>query len=100
MSFRLATRRAAVAGALLLPWSAAVAAFPERPVRIVLGFPPGSGPDVVARLLAEGLREAWAAGVVVDNKPGAAALGHAPGDGVAASIPGWSEEVRPPRQAD
>ena len=27
-------------------------------------------------------------------------VGHAPGDGVAASIPGWSEEVRPPRQAD
>jgi tripartite-type tricarboxylate transporter receptor subunit TctC len=75
MRFRLITRRgAAVAGAaaLLLPWSGAFAAFPDRPVRIVLGFPPGSGPDVLARLLAEGLREAWPAGVVVDNKPGAA----------------------------
>lgn len=72
MNFRLVTRRAAVAGALLLPWSGAIAAFPDRPVRIVLGFPPGSGPDVVARLLAEGLRETWPAGVVVDNKPGAA----------------------------
>jgi tripartite-type tricarboxylate transporter receptor subunit TctC len=72
MRFRLITRRAAVAGALLLPWSGAIAALPDRPVRIVLGFPPGSGPDVIARLLAEGLREAWPAGVVVDNKPGAA----------------------------
>ena len=68
------SRRAAIAGAaLLLPLSRArAAAFPDRPVRIVLGFPPGSGPDVVARLLAEGLRPAWPAGVVVDNKPGAA----------------------------
>ncbi|CAA9278229.1 MAG: BUG/TctC family periplasmic protein [uncultured Acetobacteraceae bacterium] len=65
-------RRAAIAGALLLPWRSAIAAFPDRPVRIVLGFPPGSGPDVIARLLAEGLRETWPAGVVVDNKPGAA----------------------------
>ena len=72
MRFGPTTRRGALAGALLLPWSGATAAFPDRPVRIVLGFPPGSGPDVVARLLAEGLRETWPAGVVVDNKPGAA----------------------------
>ena len=72
MNFRLITRRAVAGAVLLLPWSGAVAAFPERPVRIVLGFPPGSGPDVLARLLAEGLREAWPAGVVVDTKPGAA----------------------------
>lgn len=72
MKFRLITRRAAVAGSLLLPWASAFAAFPDRPVRIVLGFPPGSGPDVLARLLAEAMRETWPAGVVVDNKPGAA----------------------------
>jgi hypothetical protein len=42
MNFRLVTRRAAVAGALLLPWSGAIAAFPDRPVRIVLGFPPAA----------------------------------------------------------
>ena len=73
MEVRKFPRRAAVAGAtLLLPWSGALGAFPDRPVRIVLGFPPGSGPDVVARLLAEGLRPDWPAGVIVDNKPGAA----------------------------
>jgi tripartite-type tricarboxylate transporter receptor subunit TctC len=65
-------RRAAIASLLLLPLSRAKAALPDRPVRIVLGFPPGSGPDVIARLLADGLREHWPAGVVVDNKPGAA----------------------------
>jgi len=69
------TRRAALASCLaaasLLP-AGARAALPDRPLRLVLGFPPGSGPDVVARLLADGLREALPAGVVVDNKPGAA----------------------------
>ncbi|MBP0493618.1 Bug family tripartite tricarboxylate transporter substrate binding protein [Pararoseomonas indoligenes] len=66
-------RRAALA---LLPapllLTRARAALPDRPLRLVLGFPPGSGPDVVGRILAEGLREAVPAGVVVDNKPGAA----------------------------
>jgi tripartite-type tricarboxylate transporter receptor subunit TctC len=65
------TRRAVLAAPLLLPLTAQ-AALPDRPLRLVLGFPPGSGPDVVARLLADGLREALPAGVVVDNKPGAA----------------------------
>ncbi|MBI0536208.1 tripartite tricarboxylate transporter substrate binding protein [Roseomonas sp. KE2513] len=64
-------RRAVLAGASLLPF-AARAALPDRPLRIVLGFPPGSGPDVVARLLADGLKGALPAGVVVDNRPGAA----------------------------
>jgi tripartite-type tricarboxylate transporter receptor subunit TctC len=72
MASHMLPRRAAIAGALLLPLSRANAAFPDRPIRIVLGFPPGSGPDVVARLLADGLRETWPAGIVVDNKPGAA----------------------------
>jgi tripartite-type tricarboxylate transporter receptor subunit TctC len=72
MRSHVITRRAAFAGPLLLSLSPAEAAFPDRPVRIVLGFPPGSGPDLVARLLADGLRESWPAGVVVDNKPGAA----------------------------
>ena len=65
------TRRAAIAAATLLPF-AARAALPDRPLRLVLGFPPGSGPDLVARLLADGLKEGVPAGVVVDNKPGAA----------------------------
>jgi tripartite-type tricarboxylate transporter receptor subunit TctC len=65
-------RRTALAGAILLPFAGARAALPDRPLRIVLGFPPGTGPDLVARLLADGMREALPAGIVVDNKPGAA----------------------------
>ncbi len=49
--------------------------YPSRPVRIIVGFPAGSGPDIVARLLAQRLSEGWGGvGVIVDNKPGAAGL--------------------------
>ncbi|MBI2772437.1 MAG: tripartite tricarboxylate transporter substrate binding protein [Burkholderiales bacterium] len=47
-------------------------AYPAKPVRIIVGFPPGTGPDIVARLLAQKLSQAWNnQAVVVDNKPGA-----------------------------
>jgi tripartite-type tricarboxylate transporter receptor subunit TctC len=42
------------------------------PFRMIVGFPAGSGPDVLARLLAEALRDTLAGPVVVDNRPGAA----------------------------
>lgn len=50
-------------------------AYPNRPVRIIVGFPAGTGPDIVARLLAQKLSENWGnLGVIVDNKPGAGGL--------------------------
>src|SRR5205085_9874573 len=49
--------------------------YPSRPVRIIVGFAAGTGPDIVARLLAQKLSEGWGnQGVIVDNKPGAAGL--------------------------
>jgi len=49
--------------------------YPDRPVRLIVGFPAGTGPDIVARLLAQKLSEGWGnLGVVVDNKPGAGGL--------------------------
>ena len=45
-------------------------AWPERPIKMVLSQPPGSGPDNVARLLAERLARQWGQPVVIDNKPG------------------------------
>jgi tripartite-type tricarboxylate transporter receptor subunit TctC len=49
--------------------------YPTRPVRIIVGFPAGTGPDIVARLLAQKLSEGWGnMGVIVDNKPGAGGL--------------------------
>lgn len=65
-------RALALLAPAVLPRGAARAALPERPLRLMLGFPAGTGPDLVARLLAEGLREAVPAGVAVDNRPGAA----------------------------
>ncbi|MDA7419180.1 tripartite tricarboxylate transporter substrate-binding protein [Xenophilus arseniciresistens] len=72
---------------LALP-AAAQGSYPDKPVRIIVGFPAGTGPDIVARLVAQKLSEGWKnVGVVVDNKPGAAGLiaaselARAPADG-------------------
>lgn len=46
-------------------------AWPNRPVRILVGFPGGSSPDLTARLLAEPLSKALGQLVIVDNRPGA-----------------------------
>jgi len=51
--------------------AAAPAAYPARPVRIIVGFPPGSGTDQLARFVAARLTERLAQQVVVDNRPGA-----------------------------
>ena len=47
------------------------AAWPTRPVRILVGFPGGSTPDMAARTLAEPLSRALGQPVVIENKPGA-----------------------------
>jgi tripartite-type tricarboxylate transporter receptor subunit TctC len=67
--------RRLAAGALLLsavtmPGFAHAQEFPTRPVRIITPFPVGSGPEGVARLVADKLSRTWGKPVVVENRPG------------------------------
>lgn len=50
--------------------NAAVSGYPSRPVRLVVGFTPGSATDVVGRVFAQKFTEAWGTTVAVDNVPG------------------------------
>jgi tripartite-type tricarboxylate transporter receptor subunit TctC len=59
--------------------------FPEKPVRVVVPFPPGGGADALARLMAPKLIELWKQQVIVENKPGAS--GHIGAELVAQSAP-------------
>ena len=47
-------------------------AFPAKPMRIIIGFPPGGATDVSARAIAQKLTESVGQQVIVDNRPGAA----------------------------
>lgn len=82
----------AVTAAVLLTFTAGVAAqaqaqYPERPIRLVVGFPAGGASDVAARAVAEKMSVRLKQPIVVENKPGAASniasdtVAKAPADG-------------------
>jgi tripartite-type tricarboxylate transporter receptor subunit TctC len=62
----------AVAGIVMGGHAAAQSNYPEKPIRIVVGFPPGGPADMVARLLGQKFAEAWGKPVVIENVTGAA----------------------------
>src|SRR3954464_15933432 len=59
--------------------------FPERPIRLVVGFTPGGPSDILARALGQKLAERWSQQVVIDNRPGAG--GNLAAEAVAKSPP-------------
>ncbi len=68
-------RRLVIACCVTLAASTALAqGYPQRPVRLVVPYPPGSGTDIVGRIMAQKLSEGWGQQVVVDNRPGAGAI--------------------------
>jgi tripartite-type tricarboxylate transporter receptor subunit TctC len=79
------------AGAAALPAVSRIAraqqTYPSRPVRIIVGFPPGGGGDFGARLIGQWLSERLAQPFIIENRPGAGsniaadAVAHAPADG-------------------
>ncbi|MBB5214768.1 Bug family tripartite tricarboxylate transporter substrate binding protein [Parapusillimonas granuli] len=77
MSRSLSTRRlrasllGLAAAGLLAASAAAQAAWPDRPIQMVVPFPAGSSPDILARAIAEPLSADLGQPIVVDNKPGA-----------------------------
>ena len=68
---------AAIAVPLALAVSTAHAAqsvFPDKPIRLIIGSAAGSGPDIMARLIADHLYGVWGQRVVVDTRPGVAGI--------------------------
>ena len=63
---------AVVAAMLLLPAGVALAqAYPNKPIRVIVPFPPGGSTDFLARIVGQKLTAAWGQQVIIDNRPGA-----------------------------
>jgi tripartite-type tricarboxylate transporter receptor subunit TctC len=70
------TRRSFAAGLAVIgaATGARAESWPERPIRILAGYPAGGGIDLVARLFGEQMKQAFAQTVIVENRPGASAM--------------------------
>jgi tripartite-type tricarboxylate transporter receptor subunit TctC len=64
---------------------AQAASYPNKPIRLIVPFPPGGSTDILGRALGQKLAEAWGQAVVIDNRPGAG--GSIGADAVARATP-------------
>ena len=75
--------------------------YPAKPIRIIVSYAPGGGTDVIARVLARKLNEAWGQAVIVENRPGAGgnigteAVAKAAADGYTLSLVPSSHAIAP-----
>lgn len=87
MKQRFFSPAAFLSTALFALASACAQTYPQKPVRILIGFPPGAGSDIVTRLVTPGLTKALGQPFIVDNRPGASGniaaelVARAPADG-------------------
>lgn len=85
-----------------MPAAAATDAFPSKPIRVVVGFAPGGGADIVARQLGAQLSRQMGQSVVVENRPGATGtiaasnVAQSPGDGYSMMLASQSTMVIAP----
>ena len=86
-------------------WSAFAAAYPEKPVRLILGVGAGGAPDITARIFTAKLGEILGQQIVVDNRPGAGgiigmeAVARSAPDGYTLFMCGVSQAIRPAMHA-
>jgi tripartite-type tricarboxylate transporter receptor subunit TctC len=84
-----------------LAWAQSDAGFPNKPITLIVTYPPGGGADAMARLVAPKMAEALGQSVVVENRPGAsgqigaAAVAKAPADGYTLMLDASSFAVNP-----
>ena len=94
-----------IAAAAVLSTGAAVAAYPDKPIKVVVPFTPGGGTDIVARSLGAAMAKEIGQPVIIENKPGAGtiigtdAVAKSRADGYTLLVATFAHAVNPSMQA-